>query len=173
MFDDTIELKDFDKMDPEYKDLLSRVLTIQSDCEIGGPHLYVEHMLPARRPRATSSWSPALPPKRSTTSARWPAWPAISAPTCRTCSAGATTSATSRRSARRSPPGKTTRCLASWSTAWASIQLDEFLDCSYAPLDRAVQTMAPEEEGHIEFGTVESAELAAQGGERRSASSSR
>jgi ring-1,2-phenylacetyl-CoA epoxidase subunit PaaA len=47
MFTDKIELKGFDKMDAEYKDLLGRVLTIQSDCEIGGPHLYVEKMLPA------------------------------------------------------------------------------------------------------------------------------
>src|SRR6478672_6118102 len=47
MFTDKIEQKDFDKMDPEYKDLLSHVLTIQADCEIGGPHLYVQSMLPA------------------------------------------------------------------------------------------------------------------------------
>ena len=47
MFTEKIELKDIDKMDPEYKDLLGRVLTIQADCEIGGPHLYVEKMLPA------------------------------------------------------------------------------------------------------------------------------
>ena len=47
MFTDKIELKDFDRMVPEYKDLLGRVLTIQADCEIGGPHLYVEKMLPA------------------------------------------------------------------------------------------------------------------------------
>ena len=48
MFTDKIELKDFDKMDPEYKDLIGRVLTIQADCEIGGPHLYVQKMLKAR-----------------------------------------------------------------------------------------------------------------------------
>ena len=47
MFTEKIELKDLDKMDAEYKDLLGRVLTIQADCEIGGPHLYVETMLPA------------------------------------------------------------------------------------------------------------------------------
>ena len=41
MFTDKIELKDIDKMDPEYKELLGHVLTIQADCEIGGPHLYV------------------------------------------------------------------------------------------------------------------------------------
>ncbi len=45
MFRDKVELKDFEKMDPEYQDLLMRVLTIQSDCEIGGPHLYVDRTL--------------------------------------------------------------------------------------------------------------------------------
>src|SRR5581483_110603 len=34
MFTDKIELKDLDKMDAEYRDLLGRVLTIQADCEI-------------------------------------------------------------------------------------------------------------------------------------------
>jgi hypothetical protein len=44
MLKDKIDLKDFEKMEPEYKELLGRVLTIQADCEIGGPHLYVEHI---------------------------------------------------------------------------------------------------------------------------------
>ena len=34
------------KMPAEYKELLERVLTIQADCEIGGPHLYVKDILP-------------------------------------------------------------------------------------------------------------------------------
>jgi ring-1,2-phenylacetyl-CoA epoxidase subunit PaaA len=34
------------RVDPEYVELLRRVLAIQSDCEIGGPHLYVDRMLP-------------------------------------------------------------------------------------------------------------------------------
>ena len=46
MFRDKIEPRDFEKMDPEYKELLERVLAIQADCEIGGPHLYVKDMLP-------------------------------------------------------------------------------------------------------------------------------
>ncbi len=46
MFTDKIELKDFEKMDPEYRDLLGRVLAIQADCEIGGPQLYVKDILP-------------------------------------------------------------------------------------------------------------------------------
>src|SRR5215510_10532644 len=47
MFRDRIELKDLEKMDAEYRDLLGRVVTIQADCEIGGPHLYVKDILPS------------------------------------------------------------------------------------------------------------------------------
>jgi ring-1,2-phenylacetyl-CoA epoxidase subunit PaaA len=47
MFRDEVELKDIDKMDREYRELLGRVVTIQADCEIGGPHLYVKDMLPS------------------------------------------------------------------------------------------------------------------------------
>src|SRR2546426_10263266 len=47
MFRDKVELKDVEKMDPEYRELLGRVLTIQADCEIGGPHLYVKDILPS------------------------------------------------------------------------------------------------------------------------------
>ena len=36
-FTDRIEPKDFGKMPEEYRDLLTRLLTIQADCEIGGP----------------------------------------------------------------------------------------------------------------------------------------
>ena len=42
MFTDRIEAADFPKMPQEYKDLLVKVLTIQADSELGGPHLYVE-----------------------------------------------------------------------------------------------------------------------------------
>src|SRR5437660_1056858 len=46
-FDGRVELKDIAGMPDEYTELLRRVLTIQADCEIGDPHLYVEHVLPA------------------------------------------------------------------------------------------------------------------------------
>src|SRR5439155_24359856 len=46
-------------------------------------------------------------------------------------------------------------------------QLDEFVGGSYQPLDRSVRTMVPEEAGHIEFGTVTTAELAAKCGEQK------
>src|SRR5262245_45753365 len=46
MFTDKVELNDFEKQDPEYQDLLRRVLAIQADCEIGGPNLSVKDILP-------------------------------------------------------------------------------------------------------------------------------
>jgi 1,2-phenylacetyl-CoA epoxidase catalytic subunit len=45
MFEDKVESQDLEKMPSEYRDLLGRVLTIQADREIGGPHLYVKEML--------------------------------------------------------------------------------------------------------------------------------
>ena len=45
MFTDKIEAADFPKMPKEYQDLLIRVLTIQADSELGGPHLYVERWI--------------------------------------------------------------------------------------------------------------------------------
>ena len=45
MFTDKIEAADFPKMPKEYQDLLLRVLTIQADSELGGPHLYVERWI--------------------------------------------------------------------------------------------------------------------------------
>jgi hypothetical protein len=55
MFNDKIEVRDFDKMDAEYKDLLARVLTIQSDCEIGGRTSMLRRCCRRRRARSTNS----------------------------------------------------------------------------------------------------------------------
>jgi ring-1,2-phenylacetyl-CoA epoxidase subunit PaaA len=39
-FTDRVTAKDIAKMPTEYRDLLVRLLTIQADCEIGGPNVY-------------------------------------------------------------------------------------------------------------------------------------
>jgi len=44
-FTDRIERDDFVKMPAEYRDLLIRVLTIQADCEIGGPNVYARRWM--------------------------------------------------------------------------------------------------------------------------------
>ena len=54
-FNDKVTAKDFGKMPPEYKDLLIRLLTIQADCEIGGPHIYVDHWT-LRAPTVDDQW---------------------------------------------------------------------------------------------------------------------
>src|SRR6476620_4172576 len=45
VFTDKVGLKEFSKIDPEYQELLKRVLAIQADCEIGGPHLYLKDIM--------------------------------------------------------------------------------------------------------------------------------
>src|SRR2546422_9001773 len=54
-FNDKVAPKDFAKMPPEYRDLLIRLLTIQADCEIGGPHIYVDHWA-LRAPPVDDQW---------------------------------------------------------------------------------------------------------------------
>lgn len=45
MFTDRIERADFKKMPQAYRDLLIRVLTVQTDSELGGPDLYLDTWL--------------------------------------------------------------------------------------------------------------------------------
>src|SRR2546430_7728035 len=54
-FTDRIEPKDFGKMPEEYRELLTRLLTIQADCEIGGPHIYVDYWT-LRAPTVDEQW---------------------------------------------------------------------------------------------------------------------
>ncbi len=44
-FTDRIRREEFHKMPQEYQELLIRVLTIQSDCEIGGPNVYARRWM--------------------------------------------------------------------------------------------------------------------------------
>jgi ring-1,2-phenylacetyl-CoA epoxidase subunit PaaA len=49
-------------------------------------------------------------------------------------------------------------------------QLEEFVGCSYAPLSRILEHPSrgrEEEDGHIDFGTTRTAEMAARGGEAK------
>jgi ring-1,2-phenylacetyl-CoA epoxidase subunit PaaA len=46
-------------------------------------------------------------------------------------------------------------------------QLEEFVGCSYAPLDRLLPPVLAEEEGHIDYGTTRTAEWAAKDPEKK------
>ena len=167
MFTDKIELKDFEKMDPEYRDLLGRVLTIQADCEIGGPNLYVKDVLPS------------APTKIDQLVVARTAAEEIDH---------------YRKIARLAGDiGVDVSFVLSWPNqkryvdafrgkidTWEDYavfgalidrighyQLEEFVACSYTPLDRILPDIIQEEAGHIDFGVNKTAELAAKGGQSR------
>lgn len=167
MFTDKVELKDFEKMDPEYQDLLKRVLAIQCDCEIGGPHLYLEDMLP----KAPSKLDQLVVARTAAEEVDH-----------------------YRKMARLAGDvGEDVSYVLSWPnqkryveafrgriTTWEDFavfgflidrvgryQLEEFEDCSYVPLATILPTMEQEEAGHIDFGTNLTREMAGKGDESR------
>jgi len=167
MFSDEVELKDFEKMDPEYQDLLRRILAIQADCEIGGPHLYVESILPT------------APTKLDQLIVARTAAEEIDH---------------YRKVARlASDIGVDVSFVLSWPnqkryveafrgqiTTWEDFavfgflidrigryQLEEFIGCTYAPLEHILPDIIKEELGHIEFGATKTAELASKSDESK------
>jgi len=167
MFTDKVELKDFDKMDPEYQDLLRRVLAIQADCEIGGPNLYVKDILP----NAPTKLDQLIVARTAAEELDH-----------------------FRKMARLAGDmGVDVSYVMSWPnqkryveafrgqiTTWEDFavfgflvdrvgrfQLEEFLDCTYLPLARVVEDpdIIREEEGHVDYGTNVATEFAAKGGE--------
>lgn len=167
MFTDKIELKDFEKMDEEYQSLLRRIIAIQADCEIGGPHLYVEHMLPAA-PTRLDQLILARTAAEEVDHYRKMAQLAGEL--------GEDVSALLSRPNRE----RSVEAFRGIITTWEDFamfgflidrvgryQLEEFVGCSYAPLDRVLPDVLTEEEGHIDYGANKTAEFATKGGESR------
>lgn len=167
MFRDKVELKNLEKMDPEYRELLGRVVTIQADCEIGGPHLYVKDILPS----APSKLEQLIVARTAAEEIDH-----------------------FRKMARVAGDiGVDVSFVLSWPNqkryldafrgiikTWEDFavfgflidrvgryQLEEFLSCSYKPLERVLPQIIKEELGHIGYGENQTAELAAKGDESR------
>jgi ring-1,2-phenylacetyl-CoA epoxidase subunit PaaA len=167
MFCDKVELKDLEKMDPEYRDLLSRVVTIQADCEIGGPHLYVKDILPS----APSKIDQLVVARTAAEELDH-----------------------YRKIARvAGDMGVDVSFVLSWPnqkryldafrgkiTTWEDFavfgflidrvgryQLEEFFGCTYQPLTQILPVVIKEEIGHVGYGESKTAELAAKGDESR------
>ena len=147
MFKDKVELKDIDKMDPEYKELLGRVMTIQADCEIGGPQLYVKDILPAA-PTKVDQLIVARTAAEELDHYRKMARIAGDI--------GIDVSFVLSRPNRE----RYVEAFRGKITTWEDhavfgflidrvgrFQLEEFIDCSYAPLDRLLPDILREEEG--------------------------
>jgi ring-1,2-phenylacetyl-CoA epoxidase subunit PaaA len=167
MFTDKVELKDFDNQSDEYKDLLRRIITIQADCEIGGPHLYVEHMLPSA---PTKGYQLVVARTAAEEIDHFRKMAHLAGEIGQDVS----------HTLRWSNDERYVEAFRTHITTWEDFavfgflvdrvgkyQLDEFVGCSYQPLWRAVETMIPEEHGHIDFGTNATAELALKGGEAK------
>jgi len=167
MFKDKVELKDFEKIDPEYQDLLKRVLAIQADCEIGGPHLYLEHILPS----ASTKVEQLIVARTA----------AEEIDHCRKiCRLAGDIGEDVSYVLSRPNQERYVEVFRGKITNWEDFavfgflidrvgryQLEEFLDCSYAPLDRILPDVVKEEEGHVDFGANKVAEMAAKGGEAK------
>src|SRR5215467_2427065 len=167
MFRDKVELKDIEKMDREYRELLGRVMTIQADCEIGGPHLYVKDILPS----APSKLEQLIVARTA-----------------------AEEMDHFRKIARVAGDiGVDVSFVLSWSNqkryldafrglirTWEDFsvfgflidrvgryQLEEFFGSTYRPLEEILPKVVKEEMGHIGYGESKTAELALKGGEAK------
>jgi ring-1,2-phenylacetyl-CoA epoxidase subunit PaaA len=169
MFNDKIELKDFEKMDPEYQELLRRVLAIQADCEIGGPNLYVKDILP-NAPRKVDQLIVARTAAEEMDHYRKMARLAGDI--------GADVSYVLSRPNQERYVEAFRGTITTWEDfsvfgflidRVGRFQLEEFIGASYQPLARVVEDpqVIREEEGHIDFGTNCTAECAAKGGEAK------
>ena len=162
MFKDKIDLKDFEKMDPEYKDLMGRVLTIQSDCEIGGPHLYVDTMLPTA-PTKVDQLVVARTAAEEIDHYRKMARIAGDIGV----DVSFVLSTPNQKRYVEAFRGKITTW-EDYAVFGALIdrigryQLEEFIDCTYLPLERVLPEIMTEEGGHIDFGVNKTAELASK-----------
>ncbi len=165
MFKDKVELKDIDKMDSEYKDLLGRVMAIQADCEIGGPQLYVEDILP-NAPSKVDQLIVARTAAEELDHYRKIARIAGDI--------GVDVSFVLSRPNQERYVEAFRGKIRTWEDyavfgflidRVGRYQLEEYIDCSYAPLERILPDILREEEGHLDYGTNKTAEMAAKGGE--------
>ena len=158
-FTDRVEPKDFLKMPDEYRDLLVRLLTIQADCEIGGPHLYVNQWL-LTAPSADDQWMLAKVAGEEIDHFR---------------KINRLLNELGEDVSELMYVEKSRRDLEAFRQAmptWADVavfgflidrvgqyQLEEFVDCSYAPLDRTLPRIIQEEKTHVGYGYVKMRDL--------------
>jgi len=170
MFREKIGTKDFDHMPREYKELLTRVLTIQADCEIGGPHVYCERWL-LRAPTADDMHRLSRIIGEEIDHFR------KMDRLLKDIHGDATHLLYKDNSERYLDAFKVTEV-----PTWADVavfcflvdrvgkyQVMEFVDSTYLPLNEALPGIISEEVGHIGYGHVKMKELCGDGKGRREA----
>lgn len=166
-FTDRIGPRDFEKMPPEYRDLLTRLLTIQADCEIGGPHIYVDHWT-LRAPTVDDQWRVAR----------------IAAEEIDHCRKmlrllgliGIDRSDILVRPRSQREVDAFKQDMTTWADFAAfgmlidkvgEYQLEEMIGSSYLPIDDALPTILREEKGHVMYGQQQLEKMIASGAEGR------
>ena len=167
MFRDKIGLKDLEKMDTEYRELLARVLTIQADCEIGGPHLYVKDILPSA-PSKTDQLVVARTAAEEVDHFRKIARVAGDM--------GVDVSPVLSQPNQERYLDAFRGIIRTWEDfavfgflidRVGRYQLEEFFGSSYRPLEEILPKVVKEEIGHIGYGESKTAEMALKGGESK------
>jgi len=166
-FTDKIETKDVEKMDEEYQHLLKRVLAIQADCEIGGPHLYVEDIL-LKAPTATEQLIVARTAAEEIDHYR------------KIAKLAADLDVDVSYVLRRSNQERYVEAFRGKISTWEDYaifgflidrvgryQLEEFADCSYKPMADILPQVLKEEEGHVGHGENLTADMAKGDAEQR------
>jgi ring-1,2-phenylacetyl-CoA epoxidase subunit PaaA len=164
-FTDRIEPKDVGKMPKEYQELLTRLLAIQADCEIGGPHIYVDHWT-LRAPSVDDQWRVAKIAMEEIDH-------------CRKFLRLLDLLGIDRSDILWRPRSKREvdafkEDMPSWADFAAfgmlidkvgQYQLEEMLSSSFLPIDDHLPTILREEKGHVSYGTQQLEKLIASGPE--------
>jgi Uncharacterized conserved protein len=167
MLEEKIERNALEAMPEEYQQLLGRVLTIQADCEIGGPHLYVKDMLLT----APTKVNQLLVARTAAEEMDHYRKIAVLAGEI-----GVDTSFLLSIPNQKRYLEAFRGLISSWEDfavfgflidRVGRFQLEEFLDCSYLPLQRVLPEILKEEMGHVGFGTNQTADMALKGGEQK------
>ncbi len=167
MFREPVEPRDIEKLDPEYRELLGRVLTIQADCEIGGPHLYVKDILPSA-PSRIDQLIVARTAAEEIDHYRKMARLAGEV--------GVDVSFVLSSPNQKRYLDAFRGIIRSWEDfavfgflidRVGRYQLEEFFGATYKPLAQVLPGIVKEEIGHIGYGESKTAELAAKGDESR------
>ena len=163
-FTDRVSSRDeFESMPREYQELLTRVLRIQADCEIGGPHLYVSNWV-LTAPTADDQWRMSRIAAEEIDHFR---------------KFNRLLNVIGSSADDRLWVDKEERYVDAFKSempSWADIavfgllidrvgeyQLDEFTDCSFEPLNKVLPAILAEEKGHVSFGLYKSRDLIDQG----------
>jgi ring-1,2-phenylacetyl-CoA epoxidase subunit PaaA len=167
MLEEKIERNALEAMPEEYQQLLGRVLTIQADCEIGGPHLYVKDMLLT----APTKVNQLLVARTAAEEMDHYRKIAVLAGEI-----GVDTSFLLSIPNQKRYLEAFRGLISSWEDfavfgflidRVGRFQLEEFLDCSYLPLQSVLPEILKEEMGHVGFGTNQTADMALKGGEQK------